>query len=122
MSSARIVAVAGALAGFLGVMLSAVARHRPGTMYLEIVAQFLLFHASAFLGLAALLATRIVHPKAGAWAAGAVGLGLVLFCGDLAFRDFLGQPLFAMAAPTGGTILMAGWLLIGIAVLWRARA
>ena len=122
MRSARIVAGAGALAGFLGIMLSAVARHRPGTMYLELVAQFLLFHAPVFLGLAALLAAHVVHPRAGAWAAGAFGLGLILFCGDLASRDFLGQPLFAMAAPTGGTILMGGWLLIGIAGLWRARA
>lgn len=122
MKSVRPLVVAGALAGFLGVMLSAVARHRPGTVYLESVAQFLLFHAPVFLGLAALIGGRFVHPTAGAWAGGAVGLGLLLFCGDLASRDFLGQPLFAMAAPTGGTILMGGWILVGIAGLWRIRA
>jgi uncharacterized membrane protein YgdD (TMEM256/DUF423 family) len=121
MRSARALVGTGALAGFLGVVISAVARHRTGTMYLETVAQFLLFHAPVFLGLGALLGGRIVHPGAGCWAAGALGLGLILFCGDLASRDFLGQPLFAMAAPTGGTILMVGWLLVGIAGLWRKR-
>jgi uncharacterized membrane protein YgdD (TMEM256/DUF423 family) len=122
MRSARALVVTGALTGFLGVMISAVARHRTGTLYLETVAQFLLFHAPVFLGLAALVGGRIVHPGAGLWAAGALGLGLILFGGDLAARDILGQPLFGMAAPTGGTILMGGWLLLGIAGLWRKRA
>jgi uncharacterized membrane protein YgdD (TMEM256/DUF423 family) len=122
MRSARAIVVTGALAGFLGVMVSAVARHRTGTMYLETVAQFLLFHAPVFLALAALVSGRIVHPGAGVWAAVALGLGLILFCGDLSSRDFLGQPLFAMAAPTGGTILMGGWLLLGLAGLRRNPA
>jgi uncharacterized membrane protein YgdD (TMEM256/DUF423 family) len=50
-----------------------------------------------------------------------MGIGLLLFCGDLACRDFLGQPLFAMAAPTGGTILMGGWLLLAVAAVWKTR-
>jgi uncharacterized membrane protein YgdD (TMEM256/DUF423 family) len=43
----------------------------------------------------------------------------VLFCGDLAARDFLGGTLFPMAAPTGGILLMAGWILTGAAALRR---
>src|SRR4051794_12717458 len=100
MKGARAMIFAGALAGFFGVMLSAVARHREGTMYLETAAQFLLFHAPVFLALAVLAAGRTISPKAGSWTALALGVGLVLFCGDLACRDFLGRPLFAMAAPT----------------------
>jgi uncharacterized membrane protein YgdD (TMEM256/DUF423 family) len=121
MSRARALVVAGALVGFLGVMLSALARHRPGTMYLETAAQFLLFHGPALFGLAALLRTGVVRPGIAAAAGLGLVIGLGLFCGDLAARDFLDRPLFSMAAPTGGSVLMAGWLLIGVAGLWRMR-
>jgi MYXO-CTERM domain-containing protein len=121
MNAARPLVVAGALAGFLGVMLSAVARHTPGTMYLETAAQFLLFHGAALVGLAALLANGVVERRLGAVAGWGLVLGLVLFCGDLASRDFFARPLFAMAAPIGGTVMMVGWILLGAAGLWRRR-
>ena len=111
----------GALAGLLGVALSAMARHREGLLYLETTAQFLLWHAPALFGLAALLGTGLVQPRIGAAAGIALVVGLALFCGDLAARDFLSRSLFPMAAPTGGTLLMIGWLLIGIAALWPKR-
>jgi uncharacterized membrane protein YgdD (TMEM256/DUF423 family) len=121
MSGPRFLVLAGALAGFLGVALSAVARHRPGAMVLETAAHFLLFHGPALLGTAALVAAKVVHPRLATTATTVLVLGLVLFCGDLASRDFRGTPLFSMAAPTGGTLLMAGWILIGVAGLWRIR-
>lgn len=48
-------------------------------------------------------------------------LGLALFSGDLALRALHGTPLFPMAAPSGGVILMAGWLMAGLAALVPAR-
>lgn len=111
--------VLGALSGFLGVALSAMARHATSAAYLQTVAQFLLFHAPAFLSLAALVGTGLVHERTGTVAGLALLLGLALFCGDLAARDFLARPLFAWAAPTGGFALMAGWLLILVAALLR---
>ena len=119
MRGTRPLVIAGALAGFLGVMLSAIARHRPGTVYLETAAQFLLFHAPALIGLAGLLGAGVVRPGIAALAGLGLVVGLGLFCGDLAARDFLDRPLFSMAAPTGGSVLMAGWLLMGVAGLWR---
>jgi uncharacterized membrane protein YgdD (TMEM256/DUF423 family) len=111
----------GALAGLLGVALSAMARHREGLLYLDTTAQFLLWHAPALFGLAALIGIELVQPRIGAAAGIALVVGLALFCGDLASRDFLSRSLFPMAAPTGGTLLMIGWLLIGIAALWPKR-
>ena len=49
-------------------------------------------------------------------------LGLVLFCGDLSRRAFSGVALFPRAAPTGGILLMIGWLLVGISAVLRLRA
>jgi uncharacterized membrane protein YgdD (TMEM256/DUF423 family) len=113
----RLIVVAAALAGLLGVILSAVARHAERGAHLQSAAQFLLFHAPALLALTGMIAAGFLHAGAGRIAALALVLGLVLFCGDLASRDFLGRPLFPNAAPTGGFALMGGWLLIGIAAL-----
>ena len=49
------------------------------------------------------------------WPLALVGLvgwvvGGALFSGDIALRAFAGHRLFAMAAPIGGTILIAAWL------------
>ena len=46
----------------------------------------------------------------------------ILFCGDLSRRAFSGVALFPRAAPTGGILLMLGWLLVGISALLRLRA
>ncbi len=44
-------------------------------------------------------------------------LGSTLFAGDLALRAFAGRRLFAMAAPSGGAVLIAAWLLLAAAAL-----
>jgi uncharacterized membrane protein YgdD (TMEM256/DUF423 family) len=49
-------------------------------------------------------------------------LGLALFCGDLSRRALSGVALLPMAAPTGGVLLMIGWLLIGAAGLFGRSA
>lgn len=52
-------------------------------------------------------------------AAGAMLAGTVLFCGTLYGTAFFGPHPLAFAAPFGGILLMAGWLLFAIAALWR---
>ncbi|TIX01867.1 MAG: DUF423 domain-containing protein, partial [Mesorhizobium sp.] len=49
-------------------------------------------------------------------------VGLLLFCGDLLARDFLGSRLFPLSAPIGGTLLIAGWLAIAASALARVRS
>lgn len=113
----RLLIALAALAGFLGVLLSAMGRHWASAQYLTTVAQFLLMHAPALLALAALTGAGLVQDRVAAAAGLALALGLALFCGDLAARDFLQRPLFPMAAPAGGLVLMLGWLLILAAAL-----
>jgi uncharacterized membrane protein YgdD (TMEM256/DUF423 family) len=49
--------------------------------------------------------------------------GLTLFAGDLIARHFGMDRLFPLAAPTGGTMMIFGWIAIGLAALLpRARA
>ncbi|MEN3347908.1 MAG: hypothetical protein V7632_1543, partial [Bradyrhizobium sp.] len=53
------------------------------------------------------------------------GFGFVvaatLFAGDLACRQFTGDRLFPFAAPTGGTLLIASWLLLAASAAWPKR-
>ncbi|GJE61989.1 DUF423 domain-containing protein [Methylobacterium trifolii] len=111
----------GALAGLLGVAASAAAAHVAGADSLKTAAQFLLFHAPAIIAVTTLSAAGLTHRTATRIAAAALVLGLGLFCGDLSLRALHGSPLFPMAAPIGGVVLMAGWLLAGVGALLPAR-
>ena len=44
-----------------------------------------------------------------------------LFAGDLTLRQYAGHSLFPMAAPTGGTLLIASWLALALAAIWPRR-
>jgi uncharacterized membrane protein YgdD (TMEM256/DUF423 family) len=70
----------------------------------------LLFHAAAMLGAAALVQQALLWRPLGLAAITAWLVGAVLFSGDIALRAFAGQRLFAMAAPSGGIILILAGL------------
>lgn len=108
------------LSGGLGVALSAMAAHVPGGDLLSNAANMLLFHAPAFLALAALRNSGLRGILAGA--ALVLAVGLALFAGDIASRVMLGHRLFPMAAPVGGSLMIAAWagiVLAGIVRLTR---
>jgi uncharacterized membrane protein YgdD (TMEM256/DUF423 family) len=70
----------------------------------------------------ALLGTALWSPRGGrlAHAAGlAFTAGLILFCGAVYSHGIAGVS-WGILAPTGGTLLMLGWLLLGLSAL-RAR-
>lgn len=117
----RSIVLLGAVAGLAGVVLSALAAHITGGGSLDVAARFLLAHAPVLIGIAVLLALDLVGRRLGLVAAGAMTLGLVLFCGDLAVRALAGVALVPMAAPTGGFVLMAGWIALGLAAMLRRR-
>ncbi len=115
-----------ALAGLLGatgVGAAAAAAHLGGGQLLESAATFLMIHSAAVLALAA-LGQRAGHRSA--YVFGLAGLllvaGMVLFCGDFATRALASRPLFPMAAPSGGILLIAGWLAAGLAGAVAAAA
>ncbi|WP_423794475.1 DUF423 domain-containing protein [Methylobacterium durans] len=114
----RLLVALAALAGLLGVAGSAAAAHRPTeSESLRIAAQFLLFHAPAILAMVSLGRSGFVGPVLARIAAATLLLGLTLFCGDLTLRALAQIPLVPMAAPSGGVLLMLGWLIAVLAPL-----
>jgi uncharacterized membrane protein YgdD (TMEM256/DUF423 family) len=105
---------AGAL-GAAGVALSAAAAHAGGGN-IATAANFLLFHAPAFLALGLLGAGKVL--RAGGWI---LLVGVLLFSGDLLARHYLGDRLFPMAAPAGGTLMILGWLVIAASAFTQPR-
>jgi uncharacterized membrane protein YgdD (TMEM256/DUF423 family) len=106
-----LVLVAGLL-GAGGVTAAALAAHGKGGLDLSIAAQYLILHAAAICALA------MPGPRARRGfltSATLLALGTLLFCGDLSSRALLGSRLFFMAAPSGGMILIVGWLAVSVA-------
>ena len=112
-----LVALAG-LSGAAGVGLSAAAAHAGGGN-LATAAAMLLAHAPALLAIGLFFTTA--SSRMLSLAAGALALGLALFCGDLVARHYLGSRLFPMAAPSGGLLLIAGWLLVAASAFGGSR-
>lgn len=100
--------------------LSALASHAGGANA-GIAASFLLAHAPALLAIGVLAAQKQWPRAALLLSGGLLLVGLCVFCADLVLRDYAGQRLFAMAAPTGGILLIAGWLALAISALSPPR-
>ncbi len=108
----RFCLLAAGLCGALGVMLAAMAAHGDPerARMLGSVAALLGWHAPAFLAWRAWGGATLAPAL---WAA-----GLLLFGGAVLTRAFAGLSL-GWTAPTGGILLMAGWLLVALAALRR---
>jgi uncharacterized membrane protein YgdD (TMEM256/DUF423 family) len=118
-----ILLVIAALMGAAGVSLAAAAAHAVPGAGLDAAASMLLFHAVAALGAAALAHQGLLRRPLGLAVIAAWVIGAALFSGDIALRAFVGHRLFPMAAPTGGIMLILGWLVLAVAALaasWRA--
>jgi uncharacterized membrane protein YgdD (TMEM256/DUF423 family) len=109
----------GSLAGFGAVGMAALAAHGLGGLPPPALAmarnaiEMQGWHALALIG------TGLWAPRGGrlADAAGlAFTLGLILFCASV-YALALGGVNLGLLAPTGGTLLMIGWLLLGASAL-----
>jgi uncharacterized membrane protein YgdD (TMEM256/DUF423 family) len=120
--ASRILIALAALMGADGVVLAAASAHGADASRLASASSMLLFHACAVLGAAALAERAIVHAKIGVAAATGFVAGASLFAGDLTLRHYAGNGLFPMAAPTGGTLLIASWLVLAVAAAWPRRS
>jgi uncharacterized membrane protein YgdD (TMEM256/DUF423 family) len=116
----RIWIVLGSLAGFGAVAMAAYSAHgitdATSARIVSSGVQMQGWHALALLG------TGLWSPRGGRLtdAAGmAFTLGLLLFCGAVYSLGLTGAS-WGIVAPTGGTLLMIGWLLLGASAL-RAR-
>ncbi|HEV7433900.1 MAG TPA: DUF423 domain-containing protein [Pseudorhizobium sp.] len=103
--------------GAAGVALAAAASHGGDTRLLGTASMMCLVHAPALVALYA--AGRRV--RTATLAALVIGLGTLVFAGDLLARHFLGSGLFPMAAPTGGTTMILGWLIVALGAFLRSE-
>lgn len=116
----RILITLTGLMGAAGVALAAAAAHMPDATRLAAASSMLLFHAPAILATLLLAERGMIRWQFGLVAACGFVIAAALFSGDLAFRQYAGHSLFPMAAPTGGTLLIASWLVLAVAGVWRA--
>jgi uncharacterized membrane protein YgdD (TMEM256/DUF423 family) len=119
---ARVLIVLAGIMGADGVILAAASAHQPDASRLTAASSMLLFHACAVLATVALAERALIQARIGLAAAIGFVIGASLFAGDLTLRQYAGHGLFPMAAPTGGTLLIASWLVLAVAAAWPRRA
>jgi uncharacterized membrane protein YgdD (TMEM256/DUF423 family) len=112
-----ILLVLAGLMGAGGIVLAAAGAHMAPGSGLDSAAYMLLFHAAAVLGGAALAQQGVLWRPLAMIVLAAWVLGAALFSGDIALRALAGHRLFAMAAPSGGIILIAAWLGLAAAAI-----
>jgi uncharacterized membrane protein YgdD (TMEM256/DUF423 family) len=114
----RVIGVAAGLLGASGVAASAAGAHATASENLSVAGLVLMSHAAALLALAV--------PRAGSdpvrrIAAFAMIIGVSLFAGDLVLAALRGRHLFPMAAPTGGLLIIASWVVAALAHIGGRR-
>jgi len=117
MASYRILIALAGLMGACGVVLAAGAAHLADASRLGPASSMLLFHATAVLGTVALTERGVLHARIGIVAAIGFVIAASLFAGDLTVRQYTDHSLFPMAAPTGGTLLIASWILLALSAV-----
>ncbi len=117
----RVLIVLAGIMGADGVILAAASAHQTDASRLGAASSMLLFHACAVLAAVALAERTLVHTRIGLVAAIGFVIAAGLFAGDLTLRQYAGHGLFPMAAPTGGTLLIASWLTLAVAAAWPKR-
>lgn len=120
-SPAHSIALSGALLALVAVVLAALGSHLFDLQGLQglwqTASNIHLFNAAALMGLAALL----FYLKSGAlkWGAWLIVLGTVVFCGSIYLHVITGHTLPGVT-PSGGLLMMAGWLLTVMAFLGKS--
>jgi uncharacterized membrane protein YgdD (TMEM256/DUF423 family) len=117
----RILIVLAGIMGADGVMLAAASAHQADASRLASASSMLLFHATAVLSAVALAERGIIDTRIGIVAAFGFVIAASLFAGDLTLRQYAGHGLFPFAAPTGGTLLIASWLVLAMSAAWPRR-
>ncbi|MDX3927113.1 MAG: DUF423 domain-containing protein [Shinella sp.] len=104
--------------GLAGVVSAAAAAHAGGDpRLLGGASAMCLAHAPALVALYA----AWPYFRTAALAALLLAVGTALFAGDLTARHILGSGLFSMSAPTGGFVMMAGWIVVALGAFLATR-
>ncbi|PSC06196.1 DUF423 domain-containing protein [Alsobacter soli] len=119
-TASRVLLALAGLYGAAGVALAAASAHLGGPN-LATAAQILLFHAPALVGIA-VAAELTALPRRLVLAAGAaIALGAFAFSGTLAAGALANWRPVPMGAPTGGFLMIGGWLLLAGAAAFGRR-
>ena len=110
------ICVAAGLAGAGGVALAAVAAHKAESPALATAATMLMIHAGVALAIIA-IALRSQKPGRFYVVASLMLAAAALFSGDIALNTLAGRHIFPLAAPTGGSLLIASWLAVAVVSL-----
>ncbi|GAA0605659.1 DUF423 domain-containing protein [Virgibacillus siamensis] len=112
----------GVLNGFLAVALGAFGAHGlEGKLTEKMLGiwdkavTYQMFHTMALLVTGLLFAK--IQSSGMTWAGWMFFVGIVLFSGSLYIYSLSGLKLFAMITPIGGVAFLAGWILLGYAVM-----
>lgn len=114
----RVIGVMAGLLGAAGVAASAGGAHAMQGGNLDTAGKMLLIHAAALLALS--IPSRFSNRLRRASAL-VMTVGVCLFAGDLTLRALEGLPLFPMAAPLGGLLMIASWLIAALAAVAGTR-
>jgi uncharacterized membrane protein YgdD (TMEM256/DUF423 family) len=120
MIDSLLIALAGAM-GAAGVILTAAGAHGKPGAGLDSAGYLLLIHACAAVAAIAAARQGIVLRPLGAIAVWGFVVGAALFAADVSARAYLGHRLFPFAAPIGGLILIASWLVLTVSALLALR-
>ncbi|HXD43668.1 MAG TPA: DUF423 domain-containing protein [Pseudolabrys sp.] len=115
-----LIALAG-LMGAAGVALTAAGAHGKPGAGLDSAGYLLLIHAVAVLAGLALARQGLTTRPLGLITLWGFVLGAGLFAADVAARAYIGSRLFPFAAPAGGLIMIASWLVLTAAALTGSR-
>jgi uncharacterized membrane protein YgdD (TMEM256/DUF423 family) len=115
-----LIALAGVM-GAAGVVLTAAGAHGKPGVGLDSAGFLLLIHAAAVLGGVAHARQGLVMRPLGLVTLCGFVLGAGLFAADVSARAYVGSRLFPFAAPAGGLILIASWLVLVAAALASSR-
>lgn len=119
----RLLVLLAGLMGAAGVAAAAAGAHVSADPNLTTAAYFLMLGAASVIGACGLAAARGPGWSFATAGAGIIAAGTALFSGALASRALWDLVIFPMAAPIGGTMLILGWLVLGVAAFERgARA
>lgn len=117
----KLLAIAAGVFGATGIILSAVAAHLEPSAALQNASLILLVHAPGLIAVLVAVRTRFLPRFGGMFGALLLGIGVILFSGDLTLRIFAGTPLFPLAAPTGGIFLIFGWAVLALSGIFVRR-
>lgn len=117
----KLLAILAAMLGFFGVMLAAASAHLASGTSLGPAALILLTQAPVVLAVLAAIRTGLFGRSFGFLGALSLLVGAVLFSGGITVRMLTSFSLPGMLAPIGGTLLIAGWLLLFLSGIFALR-